>query len=162
MPATLSNFSTAQQANWYKTIFGNNIPLQYAFGGGVQMAVGAAGTANAYQTAYGGTLSVVNPTPTVLNLTASLIQPDGTTGTFADLLLVCLSCPTTNTDYITYGGGSNPVVYFTTAQKVYPGQTINIIYPVANGLAVTATTADRINLNSNSGTQVVNVLLAGH
>lgn len=163
MPGTLSVVSTAQQINWTQTVFGNSISLPIQFGSQQQLTVGTVGTANAFQATYAGTRNVVSGTPDVLNLTATLIQPDGTTATFTDLVVVAISCPTSNTDYITLGGGTDPVAYFATNQVViYPGSTFSFVYPVANALAITASTADRLTVTSHSGTQTYNILLVGH
>ena len=162
MPAALSQVTTSQLINWIETVFGNVIKLPYQFGGPVQLSVAAAGTANTFQSTYGATLSVVNPTTTALNLTNTLPQPDGTLATFVDIVMLAINCPTTNTDFITFGGGTDPVAYFGAAKAINPGQTSTFFWPAANAFPVTATTADRINLNSNSGTQTVNVLIVGH
>lgn len=99
---------------------------------------------------------------TVLNLTNTLTQPDGTLATFADVILIAVSCPPTNTDYITLGAGTDPLAWFDTAIKIYPGATFVYMQPTATGLAVTTTTADRVTLTPNSGTQAFTIMLAGH
>lgn len=97
-----------------------------------------------------------------LNLTNTLTQPDGTLATFADVLVLCLYAPSTNTDYINVGAGTDPLAWLTNAIPIYPGMTLNMLYPVVAGLAVTTTSADRINIVANSATQSLTVLLAGH
>jgi hypothetical protein len=106
--------------------------------------------------------SYSSSSPTVLNLTNTLTQPDGTLATFADLILIAISCPTTNSDYVSLGAGTDFVVWMTTAIKIYPGQTLITTLPVATGLAVTTTTADRVTITPNSGTQAFTIMLAGH
>lgn len=165
MPALSGTINLAQNVVFSQTVFGATVQLPINFPSGTSNSVGLSSGSGAgqYQHCYANaSLSVASGTPSVLNLTATLVQPDGTTGTFADVVFLAFYCPATNTDYMTVGGGTDPLAWLTTAIKVYPGQTVITAYPVASGLTVAITTGDRINVNSNSGTQVMQVVILGH
>jgi hypothetical protein len=136
------------------------IPVNFpGTGGTIQLTAGAG--ANQYAHLYAST-ATYGTGGTALNLTNTLTQPDGTLATFADVTGIMVSCPSTNTDYISVGAGTDPLAWLTNAIKVYPGMTLVMAYPVATGLAVTTTTADRINVVANSGTQTASVMIIGH
>lgn len=163
MPAGLAQINFAQQMNWTETVLGQIINLPIAAGGNVQLTVAGAGTANTYQTTVAPTVAVVNPTTSVLNLTSgALTQPDGTAAVFADVVSFFIMAPLANTAAITFGGGTDTVAWLPNAITLNPGQFWMTCYPAANALAITASSADRINLNSSSGTQTAYVAINGH
>lgn len=164
MPAGLGTLNNAQQVNWTETVLGQSISLPINFGAGVQLSVGVAGGApNTYQTTISPTLSVVNPTAKIINLTSgTILQPDGTAAVFADVVSFAISSILTNTAAVTFGGGTGTVSWLPNAITLLPGQTWITTYPAANALAVTASSADKININAASGTQTVYLMINGH
>lgn len=139
------------------------IPIQFLNVAATQLTAGASGALK-YNVAWAISATTSGTTPIVYDFAGgSLLQPDGnTTTTFADFILFCIQCPSTNTDYISVGAGSNPVVWFTNAVKVYPGMTIILALPVATGLVITATSADKVTVTSHGGNQTFTILAAGH
>lgn len=166
MPAGTGTLSLTQVINFQSLPalgISSGIPVTFPTGASStnNVQLGAGSGAGKYNVAYASTANY-GTGGTALNLTNTLVQPDGTVATFADVLVICLYAPIANTDYISVGAGTDPLAWLTTAIKIYPGMTLNMLFPVATGLAVTTTTGDRINIVANAGTQSLTVLLAGH
>lgn len=143
---------------------GNPVQIQLNFGAGFYYKSSGSGALEA-NTVAGGTVQVSSGTPTVIDLN-TVTQPDGSTATFADLLIVGFynhGDPTSG-ETLTIGGGTNPVVSIWSANLVLLGGTpILVGCPDATGYAVNASTAHKFTLNIASGTNVdVDYLLVGH
>lgn len=140
------------------------IPIQFpgSLGAAATTSLSAGTGAAQYRSLYAVSGTTAGTTPIVKNLTATLVQPDGSVATFADLIAIMFSCPAANTDYITLGAGTDPVAWLTTGLLIYPGMTMIVTVPQATGLAVTATTGDRITWAANSGNQGFVALFCGH
>jgi len=165
MPAGSASLNFQQQIN-FKSLSAPalgtpaQIAVQFLSNALSAVSLAAGSGAGQYNTMYAGTFS--SGSPTVLNLTNTLTMPDGTLATFADVILIAVYAAAANTDYISMGAGTDAVAWLSTAIKLYPGQYFVTALPVATGLAVTTTTADRITFTPNSGTQAGTVMLAGH
>lgn len=166
MPAGTGTLSLTQQIIFASLpALGNSAQIPVVFptasAGSNNIQLGSGSGAGKYNVAYASTQNY-GTGGTALNLTNTLTQPDGTLATFADVLVLAVYCPIANTDYISVGAGTDPLAWLTNAIKVYPGMCVTTTFPVATGLAVTTTTADRINVVANSGTQSATILLVGH
>lgn len=165
MPAGSGSLNFQQQLN-FKSLSApalgmpGSIPVQFLSNALASLSLSAGSGAGQYNSMYAASIS--SGSPTVLNLTNTLTMPDGTLATFADIILIGVYCPIANTDYISMGAGTDFIVWLTTAIKLYPGQYFITALPVATGLAVTTTTADRITFTPNSGTQAATIMIAGH
>lgn len=125
-----------------------------------QLAAGSG--AGKYNVAFSVATTTSGTTPIAYDLIGALVGPDGAAAVFADIVLFCISAPSTNTDTLLVGAGTAPVVYFTNALTLYPGGSIIIAVPTATGIPLTATTADKITITSSSGSQSFSLLIAGH
>jgi hypothetical protein len=166
MPAGTGTINLSQVIN-FLSVAGNalgvasGIPVNFLPGLATQLTAGSG--AKQYNNAFAvGPVTTSGTTPIVYNLTNTLVEPSGEIATFADITLLCITCPSSNTDFIKLGAGTDPVVEFTNAWDIFPGMTLVLFISTATGLAVTTTTADRLTVTSNSGNQTFQLLLAGH
>jgi hypothetical protein len=167
MPALSAGSNVAQSVQYSKTVFGIAQPLPLNFPspdfGASNFAWGAGSGAKQYNNCTeAASVGVAYGTPLVLDLT-SCPDPAGATVTFADVVAIWLSCPSTNTNPIAVGAGTDPVAWLTNAITMYPGMGYVMVYPVVTGLAITASTACKVTFTAQtSGTQNISYVFLGH
>jgi hypothetical protein len=94
-----------------------------------------------------------------LDLAGVLVDPFGTTITFARIKGILISAATGNTNNVVAGAGTNPFVNWlggtTPTVNIRPGGLLFVLAPDATGYVVTAATADIFRVaNSGAGTSV--------
>jgi hypothetical protein len=161
MPFQNSQVNMASTLNWQGD-FGQlgtpNIPL--LFGGQIQFANGAGSGDGQANNLTGGTLSITSGTPVVLDLN-SLLNPDGSACSFADLLLVAFwNYSTTAGQDLVVGGGTDPVVSIwgsgnlTVLANLDGTASAMFCTTAATGWAIDSSTAHTFRLEVAAGTGV--------
>jgi len=156
--------------NWlgnYGNLGTPTIPL--SFGGAIPFQKGAGSGVGQANNLTGGTVLVTNGTPTVLDLN-TLVAPDGTALTFADLLVVGFwNSSTVAGQNLTVGGGSNPIISIWGSGNLSllsnTQGTASALFATAaaTGWAFNASTAHTFQLTVAAGTNVpVSFVFLGH
>lgn len=113
---------------------------------------------------YSKRLSIVNGAPTSLDLSGSLLMPNGSAAVFAKVGLLWVmnrDLVAQTTHILSIGGGSNALAWLPSQSVGGPGAEFYKKDPSLAGLAVTAATADILTLTSAAGTIPVDVLIIG-
>lgn len=148
IPKSFGNFASAL-----------DLVLNFAAPASLASGSGAAQFAHCYITSA----SIVSGSPLVIDVTGSLVEPDGTTFVVTDIVAILVKNNGTTGQIITMGGGSNPVVSFVSANAIIPpGATMIFFNPAASGYAVNASTAHTLQFANASGTAVVDIAILGH
>lgn len=163
MAVTSATVNPSLQAHIPKSFgnFASALDLILNFGGATQLTSGAG--ANQFAHLYVVSASIASGTPLVIDVTGSLVEPDGTTFVITDIIGVAVKNNGTSAQLITIGGGSNPVVSIWSANLLIPGGvTVLIFNPNASAYAVNASTAHTMQFSCASGTAVVDIAILGH
>jgi hypothetical protein len=108
--------------------------------------------------------SVTAASPISIDLNGALLMPNGDTANFAKMKWIVI-VNKSSSGTLLVGGGSNPFTSWMTGttpvRKVGPGAAELILNPSAGGLAVTASTADKIQVDADTGTVAFDLLLVG-
>jgi len=162
----VANITSAFVASFGAT-FGTTVPINLAALGINVNFTNGTGAINTYQNLYAATLTL-STTPTVLNLAnASLKNPDQTTITMADIVLIAFRNNGTAGQNVTIGGGTNAVSTIwgaTGTEIILPGTNCFSFKsaPLATGFVVTVTTACNLSIVAAAGTPTLDLIIFGH
>jgi hypothetical protein len=163
MPAAPSILNFQQILNWYLTYYGVQSTVSFQFAPGIVNLNPGSGASQFNNLFAKSGRSIVSGTPDAWNLTSgALTNPDGTTATFADIVLLLVQTPATNTDYIALGGGTNPVVSMSTGTIKLPPNSVVCWSNLAASAYAVGSGANQLNFAANGGTQSYSFAVLGH
>lgn len=143
-----------------------SIISQYAIGSAgatLNYAVQQTYTGGATTTGYADILyakqhSIVSGVALSLDLSGSLIQPDGATAVFVEVTAILVKhVSATAGGYLTIGGGSNPLAGVTG----FAGVDGYFSFSFDTGAPVAAGSADLLQITASTGTVVADVIIVG-
>jgi len=112
--------------------------------------------ANQMNTIVRETTTLTNSESKTINLAGGVTDSFGDATTFVTVRFLCLSCPTSNTNNITMGGGTNSWASWcggtNNTLTVRPGGAIMLLAPDVTGYAVTDAALTMLNDGTNSTT----------